>query len=219
MDISKLETSWTQLEKEFEQPYFKKLSKFVDEEYQKYRCFPQKEDIFNAFELCPFDKVKVVIIGQDPYSDENQAHGLSFSVKEGFPLPSSLHNIFKEIENDRGTSVPASGNLTRWAKQGVLLLNTILTVREDTPLSHKDEGWENFTDAVIKVLNDSSNPIVFLLWGKYAHKKAKIIKNPKHCILKSVHPACANSGGWFPSHHFLLTNMYLLKNGIEEVKW
>jgi uracil-DNA glycosylase len=177
--------------------------------------------IFNAFNLCPFDKVKVVIIGQDPYHELGQAHGLSFSVNDGIPFPPSLVNIFKEIEMDLGTPMPTTGNLTRWAEQGVLLLNATLTVRAHYAGSHQRKGWEKFTDAAIKALSADREHLVFILWGGYARSKASLIDASKHLILQSVHPSplSANRGGWFGNHHFSLTNRYLVQNGIEPIKW
>lgn len=218
----KIEESWRQqLAEEFDKPYFASLVGFVRQEYQQTTCYPPGQLIFNAFNLCPFDKVKVVIIGQDPYHEPGQAHGLSFSVNDGIAFPPSLVNIFKEIQADLGTPMPASGNLTRWAEQGVLLLNATLTVRAHQAASHQHKGWEEFTDAAIKALNARRNHIVFILWGGYARSKAPLIDTSRHLILQSVHPSplSANRGGWFGNHHFSRANDYLRENGMEEIRW
>jgi uracil-DNA glycosylase len=218
----KIEESWRKhIDAEFDKQYFVDLTNFVREEYLHYQCFPPGKMIFNAFNLCPFDKVKVVIIGQDPYHELGQAHGLSFSVNDGIPFPPSLVNIFKEIEMDIGTPMPTTGNLTRWAEQGVLLLNATLTVRAHYAGSHQRKGWEKFTDAAIKALSADRDHLVFILWGGYARSKASLIDASKHLILQSVHPSplSANRGGWFGNHHFSLTNRYLVQNGIEPIKW
>jgi uracil-DNA glycosylase len=218
----KIEESWRKhIDAEFDKQYFVDLTNFVREEYLHYQCFPPGKMIFNAFNLCPFDKVKVVIIGQDPYHELGQAHGLSFSVNDGIPFPPSLVNIFKEIEMDLGTPMPTTGNLTRWAEQGVLLLNATLTVRAHYAGSHQRKGWEKFTDAAIKALSADRDHLVFILWGGYARSKASLIDASKHLILQSVHPSplSANRGGWFGNHHFSLTNRYLVQNGIEPIKW
>ena len=194
-----IESSWKeQLADEFEEPYFKELSDFVDGEYKQNKCFPLEKDLFNAFNLCPFHKVKVVIIGQDPYPGEGQAHGLSFSVNDGVPFPPSLNNIFKGICYDLKTPTPTSGNLTRWAEQGVLLLNTILTVCPGDSNSHKGKGWEQFTNAVIKRLNNECNSLVFMLWGVEACKKASLIDADKHLVLAARHPAAPPPKGGYP---------------------
>jgi uracil-DNA glycosylase len=218
----KIEESWRKhIGAEFDKQYFVDLTNFVREEYLHYQCFPPGKMIFNAFNLCPFDKVKVVIIGQDPYHELGQAHGLSFSVNDGILFPPSLVNIFKEIEMDLGTPMPTTGNLTRWAEQGVLLLNATLTVRAHYAGSHQRKGWEKFTDAAIKALSADREHLVFILWGGYARSKASLIDASKHLILQSVHPSplSANRGGWFGNHHFSLTNRYLVQNGIEPIKW
>ena len=194
-----IESSWKeQLADEFEEPYFKELSDFVDGEYKQNKCFPLEKDLFNAFNLCPFHKVKVVIIGQDPYPGEGQAHGLSFSVNDGVLFPPSLNNIFKGICYDLKTPTPTSGNLTRWAEQGVLLLNTILTVCPGDSNSHKGKGWEQFTNAVIKRLNNECNSLVFMLWGVEACKKASLIDADKHLVLEARHPAAPPPKGGYP---------------------
>ena len=190
-------------------------------EYLRTTCYPPGKLIFNAFNLCPFDKVKVVIIGQDPYHEPGQAHGLSFSVADGVAFPPSLQNIFKEIQMDTGAPIPSSGNLTRWAEQGVLLLNATLTVRAHQAASHQRKGWEQFTDAAIKALSAERENLVFILWGGYARSKAPLIDTSHHLILQSVHPSplSANRGGWFGNHHFSRCNEYLRIHCIEEIKW
>ncbi|MGM9733892.1 MAG: uracil-DNA glycosylase [Prevotella sp.] len=217
-----IEESWKQhIGSEFEKQYFINLTNFVRQEYATTMCYPPGKLIFNAFNLCPFDKVKVVIIGQDPYHEPGQAHGLSFSVCDGVPFPPSLQNIFKEIEQDLGTPIPLTGNLTRWAEQGVLLLNATLTVRAHQAASHQRRGWEEFTDAAIKALNADRNNLVFILWGGYARSKAPLIDSSRHLILQSVHPSplSANRGGWFGNHHFSRANAYLAEHGQEPIKW
>ena len=218
----KIEESWRQhIGNEFEKQYFINLTNFVRQEYATTTCYPPRQLIFNAFNLCPFDKVKVVIIGQDPYHEPGQAHGLSFSVCDGVPFPPSLQNIFKEIEQDLGTPIPMTGNLTRWAEQGVLLLNATLTVRAHQAASHQRRGWEEFTDAAIKALNADRNNLVFILWGGYARSKAPLIDSSRHLILQSVHPSplSANRGGWFGNHHFSRANAYLVEHGQEPINW
>ncbi|MGM9703601.1 MAG: uracil-DNA glycosylase [Prevotella sp.] len=218
----KIEETWReQLGGEFDKQYFVNLTNFVRQEYVNGTCYPPGKLIFNAFNLCPFDKVKVVIIGQDPYHEPGQAHGLSFSVNDGVPFPPSLINIFKEIHDDIGTPMPASGNLTRWAEQGVLLLNATLTVRAHQAASHQRKGWEEFTDAAIKALNAHRDNLVFILWGGYARSKAPLIDSSRHLILQSVHPSplSANRGGWFGNHHFSRANLYLREHGKEEIEW
>ncbi|GAY26804.1 MULTISPECIES: uracil-DNA glycosylase [unclassified Prevotella] len=218
----KIEESWRRhIGDEFDKPYFAGLTEFVRSEYTSTTCYPPGSLIFNAFNLCPFDKVKVVIIGQDPYHEPGQAHGLSFSVNDGVPFPPSLVNIFKEIQLDLGTPMPASGNLTRWAEQGVLLLNATLTVRARQAASHQRRGWERFTDAAIRALNAGREHLVFILWGGYARSKASFIDTSRHLVLQSVHPSplSANRGGWFGNHHFSRANDYLAGNGIEPIRW
>ena len=218
----KIEESWRRhMYEEFDKQYFVELTDFVRREYSQGECYPPGHLIFNAFNLCPFDKVKVVIIGQDPYHDPGQAHGLSFSVNDGIPFPPSLINIFKEISNDLGTPMPMSGNLTRWAEQGVLLLNATLTVRAHQAASHQRRGWEKFTDAVIKALDAHRDHLVFILWGGYARSKAKLIDSSRHLVLQSVHPSplSANHGGWFGNHHFSRANAYLKEHGEDEIIW
>lgn len=218
----KIEESWkSRLKGEFDKPYFANLAALVRQEYSQYTCYPPGRLIFNAFNLCPFEKVKVVIIGQDPYHEPGQAMGLSFSVPEQVMMPPSLINIFKEIQNDLGKPMPVSGDLTRWAQQGVLLLNATLTVRAHMAASHQRKGWEEFTDAAIKVLNQEREHLVFILWGGYARSKAYLIDRSRHLILQSVHPSplSANRGGWFGNHHFSQANAYLTQHGLEPIDW
>jgi uracil-DNA glycosylase len=209
------------LQSEFDKPYFKSLTNFVKEEYSKHECYPPGNQIFNAFEQCHFKDVKVVIIGQDPYHDLGQAHGLCFSVNEAIKHPPSLKNIFKEIEQDIGVPYPKSGNLSRWANQGVLLLNATLTVRAHLAGSHQGKGWEVFTDAVIKTISDHKKNVVFMLWGGYAKQKIKLIDAKKHEVLKSGHPSplSANRGLWFGNKHFSKTNFLLEQVLQSPVKW
>ena len=218
----KIEESWKrQLQDEFEKPYFRQLTDAVRVEYQSGTCYPPGSLIFNAFNLCPFDKVKVVIIGQDPYHEPRQAHGLSFSVQDGVPFPPSLQNIFKEIHDDLGTPIPASGNLTRWAEQGVLLLNATLTVRAHQANSHAQLGWRDFTDAAIRALAARREHLVYMLWGGYARGKAYMIDKTKNLVLESVHPSplSANRGGWFGQHQFSRCNAYLKEQGKTTILW
>ena len=216
-----IEPSWqAHLQKEFDKPYFESLIAFVKQEYAHYTVYPPGRLIFNAFNLCPFDKVKVVLIGQDPYHELGQAHGLCFSVNDGVQFPPSLNNIFKEIKDDTGADIPTSGNLTRWAEQGVLLLNATLTVREHMAGSHQKHGWEEFTDAVIRTISEEREGIVFILWGSYAQSKAQLIDTSKHFILTSAHPSPLSAyRGFFGNHHFSLTNCYLQKNGKTPIIW
>lgn len=220
MDV-RLEKSWKKvLKDEFEKPYFKELTDFVREEYFKHPVYPPPKQIFHAFDDCPFDDVKVVIIGQDPYHGEGQANGLCFSVNEGIRVPPSLQNIYKEIKSDIGKEIPTSGNLDRWAEQGVLLLNATLTVCAKSPGSHQKKGWEEFTNAVIKLLSEKRENLVFLLWGAYAQKKGSVIDESKHFVLKSPHPSPFSANrGFFGSKHFSKTNEYLEKHGIEIIDW
>ena len=218
----KIEESWRQhLGAEFEKSYFVNLTRLVSEEYQNHACYPPERFIFNAFNLCPFDRVKVVIIGQDPYHEPGQAMGLSFSVPKGIPAAPSLINIFKEIEMDLGKPMPANGNLTRWADQGVLLLNATLTVRAHEANSHQRLGWTTFTDAAIKALSDQRDNLVFMLWGGFARSKKYLIDTKRHFVLESVHPSplSANRGGWFGNHHFSRCNAFLESKGLEPVEW
>ena len=219
-DVS-LEASWEEhLRGEIKKPYFTELVKELNSEYKK-ACYPSEKLIFNAFNLCPFDKVKVVILGQDPYHEQGQAMGLSFSVPEGIMLPPSLQNIYKEIHSDLGKPIPTSGDLTRWAKQGVLLLNATLTVRAHEANSHQALGWQNFTDAAIETINTHREHIVFMLWGGFARSKKRLIDTNRHCIIESVHPSplSANRGGWFGQHQFSRCNAYLKQQGLDEIDW
>jgi uracil-DNA glycosylase len=220
MDVN-IEGSWKQrLNEEFQKEYFLGLTSFVRDEYRTKTIYPPGSLIFNAFNLCPFDKVKAVIIGQDPYHGPGQAHGLCFSVREGIEFPPSLLNIFKEIDKDLGIVKPLTGNLERWASQGVLLLNATLTVRAHQAGSHQRKGWEEFTDAAIKVLNLEKKNLVFFLWGAYAQKKGETIDDTRHLVLKSVHPSpLSASRGFFGNKHFSKCNEYLEKNGISPIKW
>lgn len=214
-----IEASWKQyLKSEFEKPYFAKLTENVRNEYKNGLCFPPAKLVFNAFNLCPFNKVKVVILGQDPYHELGQAMGLSFSVPDGVMLPPSLQNIYKEIHSDLGKPIPTSGDLTRWAKQGVLLLNATLTVRAHEANSHQALGWQNFTDAAIKALNKNREHIVFMLWGNNAKKKKNLIDINRHCIIESYHPA-ARQRYKFKKHQFTCCNAYLKQQGLEEIDW
>ena len=216
-----IEPSWQQqLQGEFDKPYFAKLVGFVKQEYARYTVFPPGRLIFNAFNQCPFDRVKVVLIGQDPYHEPGQAHGLCFSVNDGVPFPPSLNNIFKEIHDDTGAPVPTSGNLTRWAQQGVLLLNATLTVREHQAGSHQNKGWETFTDAVIRTIDAEKEHVVFILWGSYAQKKGAFINRQKHLVLTSAHPSPLSAyRGFFGNHHFSLANSYLKQHNMAPIVW
>lgn len=216
-----IENSWKErLADEFEKPYFKELTDFVRQEYKTQTCYPPGGLIFNAFNLCPFNQVKVVIIGQDPYHGPGQAHGLCFSVNDGIPFPPSLQNIFKEIQADLGKEVPVSGNLTRWAEQGVLLLNATLTVRAHQAASHQRHGWEEFTDAVIRKLSQERDHLVFILWGAYAQKKGAVIDRERHLVLTSAHPSPLSAyHGFFGNKHFSLTNAYLEQYGKTPINW
>ncbi len=229
-----IEPSWNEVIKsEFDKDYFVKLTQFVRREYSSGTCYPPAAKIFNAFWLCPFDSVKVVIIGQDPYHEEGQAEGLCFSVSDGTELPPSLVNILKEVKEDVG-SVPSlsqlalargkkmyNGSLIRWAEQGVLLLNATLTVRAHLAGSHQRQGWETFTDAVIKAVSEKKSNIVFILWGGFARSKKALIDTKKHFVLESVHPSplSANRGGWFGNHHFSICNRYLAEHGVKQIAW
>lgn len=220
MDV-KLEASWKdKLEPEFSKPYFKDLVAFVKNEYSHHTVYPPGKRIFAAFDHCPFDQVRVVIIGQDPYHGPGQANGLCFSVKDGIPMPPSLVNIFKEIKSDLGKEIPPTGNLERWADQGVLLLNATLTVRANSPGSHQKKGWEEFTDAVIRTVSEEKQDVVFLLWGAYAQKKGEIINEEKHFVLKSAHPSpFAANRGFFGNQHFSKANAYLAEKGKPAIEW
>ena len=216
-----IEESWKQrLQPEFNKAYFTKLTDFVRQEYSQGTIYPPGKLIFNAFNLCPFDKVKVVIIGQDPYHGPGQAHGLCFSVNDGIAFPPSLVNIFKEIKADLGKEIPTSGNLTRWAEQGVLLLNATLTVRAHQAGSHQKQGWETFTDAVIRLLAEERENLVFILWGAYAQRKGAFIDGNKHLVLSSAHPSPLSAyNGFFGNKHFSKANEYLKAVGREEIEW
>lgn len=218
----KLANGWKEvLQPEMDKTYFKELKNFIDIEYKNQECYPKEEHIFEAFNLCNLDNLKAVIIGQDPYHGVNQAHGLCFSVKKGIAHPPSLKNIFKEIESDLGIPYPNSGNLERWAKQGVLLLNATLTVKAHNAGSHQKKGWEKFTDAVISMISERRENVVFLLWGGYAKKKGLKINVDKHCVLTSAHPSplSANRGYWFGNKHFTKANEYLKLKELEEINW
>ena len=217
----KIDPSWKEhLSEEFAKPYFTELTNFVRQEYQTATCYPPGRLIFNAFNLCPFDKVKVVIIGQDPYHGPGQAHGLCFSVNDGVPFPPSLQNIFKEIQSDLGTPIPTTGNLTRWANQGVLMLNATLTVRAHQAASHQRQGWEEFTDAAIRALAEERENLVFILWGAYAQKKGAFIDRNKHLVLASAHPSPLSAyNGFFGNKHFSRANEYLIAHGQQPIQW
>jgi len=208
------------LKDEFEKEYFEKLTDFVKTEYKSEVCFPPVKDIFNAFEMCSFSNTKIVILGQDPYHGKGQAHGLSFSVPEGMKIPPSLRNIFKELTSDLGVDSPTQGDLTSWAKQGVLLLNATLTVRKSKPISHQKQGWEEFTDSVIKTISNKKESVVIVLWGKFAEQKVSLIDESKHCIITSSHPSPFSAHrGFLGSKPFSKTNEFLEKKGIEKIDW
>lgn len=217
----RIDESWRErLQSEFDAPYFAQLTDFVRHEYATTRVYPPGSQMFAAFDACPFDKVKVVILGQDPYHEPGQAHGLCFSVNDGVPFPPSLQNIFKEIHDDIGTPVPMSGDLTRWANQGVLLLNATLTVRAHQAGSHQNKGWEQFTDAVIHRLTQERENLVFILWGSYAQRKGEFIDRSRHLVLQSPHPSPLSAHrGFFGNRHFSRTNEYLTAHGIEPILW
>ena len=217
----KIEPSWkSALDYLFEKKYFKDLVSFVKDEYATTKVYPPGKEIFNAFNHTPIDSVKVVILGQDPYHGLGQAHGLSFSVKPGVPFPPSLQNIFKEIETDLGKPMPSNGDLTRWAEQGVFLLNATLTVRAHQAASHQKKGWEEFTDEVIRKISDSREHVVFMLWGSYAQKKSILIDSSKHLVLKAPHPSPLSSyRGFFGCQHFSKANNYLISNGMKPIDW
>ena len=217
----KIAPSWGEkLQSEFDAPYFSQLTQFVRKEYATGPCYPPGNQIFNAFNLCPFDKVKVVILGQDPYHEKGQAEGLCFSVADGVQWPPSLQNIFKEIEGDLHRPAPATGSLRRWAEQGVLLLNSTLTVRAHQAASHAGQGWETFTDAVVRLLSDERENLVFLLWGSYAQHKGAIVDRQRHLVLTSAHPSPLSAyRGFFGNHHFSLCNDYLIQHNITPINW
>ena len=217
----RIDESWRQvLQPEFDKPYFELLTDFVRHAYATRQCFPPAKHIFRAFDLCPFDKVRVVIIGQDPYHDVNQAHGLCFSVQEGVPAPPSLVNIYKELNRDLGKPIPTSGNLTHWAEQGVLLLNATLTVEAHKAGSHQGKGWEELTDATIQALNNQRSNIVFMLWGSYAQRKGQFIDRRKHLVLTAVHPSPLSAyRGFIGCGHFSQANNYLQQHGLSPIAW
>ncbi len=217
----RIDESWKAvLNVEFEKLYFNQLTDFVRTEYKTHKIYPPAKLIFNAFDQCPFDQLKVVILGQDPYHGPGQAHGLCFSVNDGIQFPPSLRNIFTELKNDVGKPIPTSGNLISWAQQGVLLLNATLTVRENMAGSHQKKGWEQFTDAVINIINAQKEHVVFILWGSYAISKGQFIDQSRHLVLTSVHPSPLSANrGFFGNHHFSRTNQFLKKHGLEPVLW
>lgn len=219
--MSAIDNDWLEaISLEFKKPYYRDLFAFVKDEYSKAVIYPPADDIFNAFHFTPLSKVKVLILGQDPYHNENQAHGLSFSVKPGQDIPPSLQNIYKEIHDDIGCYIPNNGYLKKWADQGILLLNTVLTVRAHEANSHKDHGWEKFTDAVIQAVNAQDRPIVYLLWGAPAGKKASMLNNPKHLVLKAPHPSPLSVyRGFYGCKHFSQCNEFLIQNGVEPIDW
>ena len=217
----RIDESWRQvLQPEFDKPYFELLTDFVRHAYATRQCFPPAKHIFRAFDLCPFDKVRVVIIGQDPYHDVNQAHGLCFSVQEGVPAPPSLVNIYKELNRDLGKPIPTSGDLTHWTEQGVLLLNATLTVEAHKAGSHQGKGWEELTDAAIQALNNQRSNIVFMLWGSYAQRKGQFIDRRKHLVLTAVHPSPLSAyRGFIGCGHFSQANNYLQQHGLSPIAW
>lgn len=221
MEDVQIADSWKKhLAAEFEKPYFKALREFVRDEYTHKVIYPHPKNMFRAFELCPFEKVKVVILGQDPYHGKGQANGLCFAVNEGVTLPPSLQNIFKEIESDLGRPAVRTGDLERWAQQGVLLLNATLTVRASQPGSHQNKGWEEFTDAVVKALSEQREHLVFMLWGNYAKNKGAHIDRTKHCVLESAHPSPFSAhSGFFGNKHFSKANAYLTEHGQTPIEW
>ncbi|MCR5467844.1 MAG: uracil-DNA glycosylase [Lachnospiraceae bacterium] len=219
--MSKIENDWKEaLSEEFKKPYYKNLYDFVTKEYRERQIFPPADDIFNALHYTSLSDVKVVILGQDPYHDVNQAHGLCFSVRPGIEPPPSLKNIYAELQSDMGCYIPNNGYLIKWAKQGVLMLNTVLTVRAHEANSHQGKGWENFTDAIIKKVNEQDRPVVYLLWGSPARKKKEMLNNPKHLILEAPHPSPLSAyRGFFGCKHFSMANDFLEKNGLTPIDW
>lgn len=217
----KIHPTWaSRLQSEFDAPYFQQLTQFVKQEYASGPCYPPGPEIFNAFNLCPFPQVKVVIIGQDPYHEPGQAEGLCFSVKDGVQKPPSLVNIFKEIEDDLGRPAPTTGSLRRWAEQGVFLLNATLTVRAHQAGSHQGHGWETFTDAVIRRLSEEREHLVFILWGSFAQRKGQVIDRSRHLVLASAHPSPLSAyRGFFGNHHFSRANDYLIEHGLQPISW
>ncbi|MBR1909468.1 MAG: uracil-DNA glycosylase [Lachnospiraceae bacterium] len=216
-----IDNDWLEpLSAEFKKPYYAGLYKFVNEEYNRYTIYPPKQDVFAAYSRTPLAKVKVLILGQDPYHEPNQAHGLCFSVNPGIDIPPSLLNIYKELHDDIGFTIPESGCLTKWADQGVMLLNTVLTVRAHQANSHQGKGWEQFTDATIAALNKQDRPIVFMLWGRYARQKASMLNNPRHLVLEAAHPSPLSAyKGFFGCRHFSKANDFLVANGVEPIDW
>lgn len=220
MDVKMAQDWKTLLQGEFDKPYFEQLTHFVRKEYSTTRVFPSGANIFRAFDKCPLEELRVVIIGQDPYHDERQANGLCFSVNDGVPFPPSLQNIFTEVHNQIGCPLPSSGNLDRWAEQGVLLLNSVLTVRAHTPASHANRGWERFTDAVVAAIAARKENVVYMLWGSYAQRKGSIVDPTRNCVLKSAHPSPLSSyRGFFGNGHFQAANAYLREHGKGEIVW
>ncbi len=219
--MQKISNDWKEiLDLEFTKPYYKELANFIEKEYKEKQIFPPSDEVFNAFNYTPLDKVKVVILGQDPYHNEHEAEGLCFSVKKGVTIPPSLRNIYKELESDLGCTIPSHGSLVQWAKQGVLMLNTVLTVQAGAANSHKGMGWEMFTDEIIRILNKQNSPIVFILWGKPAQSKKKMLINENHLILEAPHPSPLSSyRGFFGSKPFSQVNEFLEKNGVETIDW
>ena len=219
--MAPISNDWQEaLKAEYAKPYYKQLYQFVNEEYRTRKIFPPGNDIFNAFHLTPLNQVKAVILGQDPYHNDGQAHGLCFSVNKGVEIPPSLVNIYKELHDDIGFMIPDHGCLTEWAEQGVLLLNTVLTVRAHQANSHRNVGWQQFTDAAIKVLNEQDRPIVFMLWGRPAREKKKLLTNPQHLILEAAHPSPLSAyNGFFGCRHFSKCNQFLVSKGVEPVNW
>lgn len=216
-----IDNDWLEpLRVEFSKPYYAKLYKFVNSEYREHMIYPKKQDVFAAYDRTPLAKVKVLILGQDPYHEPGQAHGLCFSVNPGIDIPPSLVNIYQELHDDLGCYIPDNGYLVKWADQGVMLLNTVLTVRAHAANSHKDKGWEQFTDATIAALNKQDRPIVYMLWGSHAQKKAAMLDNPKHLVLKAPHPSPLSAyRGFFGCKHFSKANEFLVANGVEPVDW
>lgn len=219
--MTEITSTWEKvLKEELNKPYFKELEQFLEQEYATQTIYPAKENVFNALNTTPYEEVKVVILGQDPYHGEGQAHGLSFSVQKGITPPPSLKNIYKELASDLGCTIPTHGDLTKWAKQGVLLLNTVLTVREGQPNSHKGKGWEKFTDKVIEKLNERQQPLVFLLWGGNARAKKKLITSPQHLVLESAHPSPLSAyHGFLGCGHFSKVNNFLIEQKISPIDW
>ncbi len=219
--MSEINNDWKDaLAGEFKKEYYKRLFEFVKDEYSSFVIYPPADDIFNALHLCPLSRVKVVILGQDPYHEKGQAHGLSFSVPEGMDIPPSLQNIYKELHDDLNIPIPSHGNLEKWASRGVLLLNAVLTVRAHQAASHKGKGWEIFTDAIINAVNMQDRPIVYMLWGSYARKKKDMLTNPRHLVLQAPHPSPLSAyRGFFGCGHFGLANEFLIEHGEDPIDW